>query len=209
MHDPHLEIASGQQEMSTTPDKDAASWCFVHSTVGGVHKGTSAPGVAEADRRQGALAGEAGTEGGPQPQQGEHSCHAPSCEQTKRRIRRRPYQRGRRLHGRTARFNDEELALITAGANAAGITVAAFLAHAALAAARDLDRTAAEIASRREIVVELFAARRHLSHIGNNLNQVAKALNSGAEAPHANTVVEAVRRAVARVDAAAQHLIER
>ncbi|MEU1821299.1 plasmid mobilization relaxosome protein MobC [Streptomyces abikoensis] len=178
-----------------------------------MHKAAPAPGVAEADRHQGAPAGEAATEGGPQPKQGnEHVCHAPSCEHlltnTKPRIRRRPYQRGRRLHGRTARFNDEELALITAGANAAGITVAAYLAHAALAAARDLDRTTAEIASRREIVSELFAARRHLSYIGNNLNQVAKILNSDGHAPQTDVVLDAVRRATERLQTATVQLLD-
>ncbi|WP_344122601.1 plasmid mobilization protein [Streptomyces blastmyceticus] len=167
--------------------------------------------MAEADRRQGAPAGEAAAEGGPQPQGDEHTCHATSCghlaERAKPRIRRRPYQRGRRLHGRTARFNDEEIALITAGANAAGITVAAFLAHAALAAARDLEHTTAEIASRREIVIELFAARRHLSYMGNNLNQVAKVLNSGSDAPQAETGLSSARQAIARIDAAVQHLV--
>ncbi|KNB53481.1 plasmid mobilization protein [Streptomyces caatingaensis] len=176
-----------------------------------MHKAAPAPG-AEADRRQGAPAGEAATEGGPQPKQGEHVCHSPSCEHlhtnAKPRIRRRPYQRGRRLHGRTARFNDEELALITAGANAAGITVAAYLAHAALAAARDLDRTTAEIASRREIVSELFAARRHLGYIGNNLNQIAKILNSDGHAPQTDVVLEAVHRATERLQAATIRLLD-
>ncbi|MFE9632876.1 plasmid mobilization relaxosome protein MobC [Streptomyces sp. NPDC006463] len=87
------------------------------------------------------------------------------------------------------------------------MTTAGFLAHAALSA-EDLDRTAAEVAGDREIVVELFASRRHLSHVGNNINQVAKALNSGGTAYHADAVVEDVWRAVRRMDAAVQQLVD-
>ncbi|MFI9201657.1 plasmid mobilization protein [Streptomyces sp. NPDC053048] len=194
-----------------------ASYTFGYSTGGGVSKGTSAQRAKEALRRQGAPGGEAATEGGPQHEAEHHACHASSCEHLERaelRVRRRPYQRGprsqgQRTHVRNARLNDEELARITAGAKAAGMTVAGFLAHCALSAARDLERTAAVVASEREVISELFTARRHLGYIGNNLNQVTKALNSGADAPHAEVVLQAVRRAVQRVEVAAQQLIDR
>ena len=88
------------------------------------------------------------------------------------------------------------------------MSVASFLAHAALKAARDLDRTAAEIATEREVINELFAVRRHLGYIGNNLNQVAKATNAGADVPHAESVLEAVRRAAKRVEAFTEHYLE-
>ncbi|MEW1632659.1 plasmid mobilization relaxosome protein MobC [Streptomyces sp. NPDC093801] len=81
------------------------------------------------------------------------------------------------------------------------MTTSGFLAHAALSAARDLTRTAEQIAGEREVIDELFALRRHLGQIGNNLNQVAKATNSGAEAANAEAVLAAVKRAAARVDA--------
>lgn len=104
-------------------------------------------------------------------------------------------------------MNDTEYQRLARGAAACGMSIAAFLARAGLNAARDLDRTAAEVAGEREVVSELFALRRHLGQIGNNLNQVAKAANSGADAPHATAVLAAVERAAQRVDAFTQHYL--
>ncbi|MDO0936511.1 plasmid mobilization relaxosome protein MobC [Streptomyces sp. DG2A-72] len=105
-------------------------------------------------------------------------------------------------------MNDDEYQLLVRAATVCRMSVASFLAHAALKAARDLDRTAAEIAGEREMVNELFSLRRHLGQIGNNLNQVAKALNSGAEAPQVEAVLSAVHRAAKRVDAFTQHYVD-
>lgn len=64
------------------------------------------------------------------------------------------------------------------------------------------------MAGDREVVVELFASRRHLSHVGNNVNQVAKVLNSGGTTDHAEAVLEDVWRAVRRMDAAVQQMVD-
>ncbi|WP_369377956.1 plasmid mobilization relaxosome protein MobC [Streptomyces sp. cg36] len=111
---------------------------------------------------------------------------------------------------RTTRLSNDELAHITAAAQAAGVTVAGFLARAALGAARDLDRAAAAVAGERELVAELFAARRHLGHVGNNLNQIARAINSGDRPTdtHLDAVLDAVQRATTRVQAATDHLLQ-
>nr|WP_308011112.1 plasmid mobilization relaxosome protein MobC [Streptomyces sp. AC495_CC817] len=95
-----------------------------------------------------------------------------------------------------------------AAAATCAMTPSGFLAHAALSAARDLTRTAAEVAGEREVIAELFSLRRHLAQIGNNVNQVAKALNSGADAPHAEAVLQAVHRAAKRVDSFTQHRLD-
>ena len=87
------------------------------------------------------------------------------------------------------------------------MTPAGFLAHSALGAARDLERTAAEVADKRDVVVELFAARRHLRYVGNNVNQVSKVLNSGAEATQTGRILEMADQAVRRVDEAVRQLI--
>ncbi|MEW1551779.1 plasmid mobilization protein [Streptomyces tsukubensis] len=99
-----------------------------------------------------------------------------------------------------SRFSDDEKKRLLAAAEACSMKPSGFLAHTALAAARDLSRTAAEVAEEREMLTELFALRRHLGHIGNNLNQVAKTLNSGADAPQTEAVLRAVRRAARRVE---------
>ncbi|MFG3117866.1 plasmid mobilization protein [Streptomyces sp. NPDC048197] len=106
----------------------------------------------------------------------------------------------------SCRMNDTEYAQLTAAADACGMSIASFLAHSTLKAARNLDRTAAEIATEREIVQELFASRRYLGRIGGLLNQVAKALNSGADAPQVHQVLQAVTHAAQRSDAAAAAL---
>ncbi|WP_425442139.1 plasmid mobilization protein [Streptomyces griseoaurantiacus] len=108
----------------------------------------------------------------------------------------------------SCRMNDDEYQLLARAAAVCHMSVASFLAHAALKAAHDLDRTAAEIAAQREVHNELFAVRRHLGHIGNNVNQVAKAANSDADVPYAEAVLGAVQRATQRVDAFIQHYLD-
>ncbi|MEU2874139.1 plasmid mobilization relaxosome protein MobC [Streptomyces olivoreticuli] len=114
----------------------------------------------------------------------------------------------KRLRQPSCRMNDNEYQLLVRAASVCHMSVASFLAHAALKAARNLDRTAAEIATEREVLNELFALRRHLGHIGNNLNQVAKATNSGADVLHTEAVLDAVRRAAKRVESFTQHYLE-
>lgn len=123
------------------------------------------------------------------------------------RTRRRKYRRRQRPFVRTTRFSDDELARVTAGANAAGLTVAGFLARAALSAARDLDRTASAVSDEQAVVAELFAARRHLGHVGGNLNQVARAVNIGAHPPELDSAIAATHRAVQRVQHATDRLL--
>jgi hypothetical protein len=57
-------------------------------------------------------------------------------------------------------MNDAEFKRFTDAAAHCEMSNAAFLAYAADKAARDLTRTAAEIATEREVINELFAARR-------------------------------------------------
>ncbi|MFJ7592289.1 MobC family plasmid mobilization relaxosome protein [Streptomyces sp. NPDC097617] len=187
---------TAEKQLRTTNATTAASYTFGYSTVGGASKG--------ALRHQGTPEGEAAAEGGPQPEQ---ELILPASSKPLPRVRRRHRNRTQRTFVRTVRLSEAELALITAGARACDMTLAGFLAHCALTASRDLNRTAAEVAGDREVIVELFAARRGLGRIGNNLNQVAKAMNSGAEATESRAVLEGVRRTAARLDAAVARLI--
>ncbi|MEU9880319.1 plasmid mobilization relaxosome protein MobC [Streptomyces phaeochromogenes] len=104
-------------------------------------------------------------------------------------------------------MNDAEFKRFTDAAAHCEMSSAAFLAYAVDKAARDLNRTAAEIATEREVINELFAARRHLGRIHGLFNQVAKALNSGAEAPHLDAAVEATGSAARRMEDAADALL--
>ncbi|MFE1229847.1 plasmid mobilization relaxosome protein MobC [Streptomyces sp. NPDC058745] len=104
-------------------------------------------------------------------------------------------------------MNDAEYKRFTDAAAQCQMTNAAFLAYAVDKAARDLTRTAAEIATEREVIDEVFAARRHLGRIHGLFNQVAKALNSGADAPHLDATAQAVLRAARRMENAADALL--
>ncbi|MEV0694113.1 plasmid mobilization relaxosome protein MobC [Streptomyces sp. NPDC050388] len=108
----------------------------------------------------------------------------------------------------SVRLNGDEKNLLAAAASATRTSLPAFLARSGLAAAHDLDNTAAAVAGHRELVAELFAARRHLGQVGNNLNQVARAINSGGRPMEIDAVVAAVQRAVTRVQAATDRLLE-
>ncbi|MGW2590340.1 mobilization protein [Streptomyces sp. NPDC001515] len=111
---------------------------------------------------------------------------------------------------RTTRFNDAEFDLIVSAAARCNLTVGGFLARAALAAARDLDRTSAEIATEHDVLTALFDSRRKLGWAGSNLNQVAKALNAGADAavPQLEASLAAVRQAATAVHAAATAVLQ-
>jgi uncharacterized protein (DUF1778 family) len=152
--------------------------------------------VAGTDQRRGAQVRTAATEDGSQP------------EKTSRKRSPKPAAH-KRAYVCSVRLNDEEKTLLIAAARAVHTNLPAFLARSGLSAARNLDDTAAAIAGQRELVAELFAARRHLGHIGNNLNQVARAINSGGQPPELDAVIAAVHCAVRRVQDATNRLIDR
>ncbi|MFI1814418.1 plasmid mobilization protein [Streptomyces sp. NPDC020422] len=185
MHDSHTEALTNQPLVPTDPAPGGASWRFGHSPVGGASEPVPAPGVAGTLPRQGAREGGAAAEGGPQPVRRRRG---------KSRVRARTQ---RRAH--SVRLSDAEHATVAAGAEAVGMSVAGFLAHSGLAAARDLDRTAAAIATRQDALTALFALRRQLGHANNNLNQAAHALNSGAYPGGLEDTIAAVRHAVDEV----------
>ncbi|MER6434087.1 plasmid mobilization relaxosome protein MobC [Streptomyces sp900105245] len=104
-------------------------------------------------------------------------------------------------------MNDAEYERFTDAAAQCQMTNAASFAYAVDKAARDLNRTAAEIATEREVIDELFAARRHLGRMHGLFNQVAKDLNSGADAPHLDAAACAVQSAARRMEAAPDTLL--
>lgn len=196
MHDPHHELAMSQQQPSTTPDHGGAS------CPGSNAPGVPAPEVAGESRRQGAPGRQAAAEGGPQPGGGRQ---AESL--SRRRQRARQPKPRKRLRQPSCRMNDAEYKRFTDAAAQCQMSNAAFLAYAVDKAARDLTRTAAEIATEREVLDEIFAARRHLGRIHGLFNQIAKALNSGADAPHLDATAQAVLGAARRMEDAADALL--
>ncbi|WP_239096652.1 plasmid mobilization relaxosome protein MobC [Streptomyces sp. SID11385] len=179
MYQQHRDTpAPSQQHQSSTDLSGGASCRFGHSPVGGASEPEPAPGVAGPLPSQGAR--KAATEDGAQR----------GGRRAKARIREREQ---RRAH--SVRLSESELAAVSTAADTVGMSVAGFLAHSGLAAARDLDRTAATIADRRDTLTALFSLQRQLGHIGNNLNQVAHALNSGVYPTGLEATLTATRQA--------------
>ncbi|WP_435210341.1 plasmid mobilization protein [Streptomyces sp. bgisy034] len=196
-HNPNEPVTN-----SVSPE---ASW------GGSVASADPAPKGPGSDRHQGAQVRQASTEGGPKPGGNNQPNRRRRRSSAAPRARQRPRQprETKRLHQPNARFNDEEFALIKSAAAQTNLSVAGFLARSAMRAARDVDRTAAEIADDREVISALFDSRRRLGWAGSNLNQAVKALNSGAAAPQLETAIAAVHAAADRVHEAVSQLIAR
>lgn len=184
-----------------------ASYRPRHSSPSGkASSARPAPGVAGADQHRGALVREAATEGGSQPEKPPPRKSRDAKKTSRKRSPKPPTHR--RAYVCSVRLNDDEKTLLTAAATTARTTLPSFLARSGLAAARDLDTTAAAIAGHRELVAELFAARRHLGHVGNNLNQITRAINAGAHPPELGAVMAATERAIQRVQHATEQLLD-
>ncbi|MFE2518368.1 hypothetical protein ACFXG9_24000 [Streptomyces mirabilis] len=192
------------------PDPDSNSVSWRASWGGSVASAEPTPERAGEDLHRGAQVLQASTGGGSKPGQEEKQTEPRARRQRTPRARQRPRQspEKKRLHQPNTRFNDDEFALIKSAAAQCNLSVAGFLARSALAAARDLDRTSAEIADEREVITALFDSRRRLGWAGSNLNQAVKALNSGADVPQLEAAVAAVRRAADTAHEAATRLIE-
>lgn len=169
-----------------------------------------APGVAGADRSQGAPVHKAATEGGSQPEEKPAPRRKRPATKNASRKRSPKTAANKRSHVCSVRLNDDEKNRLATAAAASRTSLPAFLARSGLAAARDPDRASAAIAGEREVVAELFAARRHLGHVGNNLNQLARAVNSGGQPADVqlHAVLIAVQRAIHRVQTATDQLLE-
>ncbi len=117
------------------------------------------------------------------------------------RRRRRANEPGGREHSHRVKVSAEEAAVLAQLAAAQGVTVPRLLVESALAGDR------ATAAQRRDAIVELFAVRRLLAAVSNNVNQVARHAHAGEEFPtDARAVLESVRRLVPRISAAAEAL---
>ncbi|MGW5096334.1 plasmid mobilization protein [Streptomyces nodosus] len=196
----------------TTPEPapDSNSVSGRASWGGSVASAEPAPEGAGEDLHRGAQVLQASTGGGSKPGQEEKQTEPRARRERAPRARQRPRQspEKKRLHQPNTRLNDDEYAVIKSAAARCNLSVAGFLARSALAAARALDRTRAEIADEREVITALFDSRRRLGWAGSNLNQAVKALNSGADVPQLEAAIAAVRRAADTAHDAATRLIE-
>ncbi|WP_026151248.1 MobC family plasmid mobilization relaxosome protein [Streptomyces prunicolor] len=127
-----------------------------------------------------------------------------------RKPRRRSRNPSERTRKTTTRLSDIEKAEIVAAATQRGVTVARFLAAAALATARG--STTLHTNEQLDTAIdELAALRTALSRIGNNINQIAYTYNAGGqprpgELAHAFTTLT---RLLARIDDTAEALVKK
>jgi uncharacterized protein (DUF1778 family) len=154
--------------------------------------------VAQDSGRQGATG--VGAEGGP------NGKTSPTRARPQRRTRTRQNKQRAAV---SVRLSTIERAKVKAAANHTGASLAKFMAQASLAAAQDINRVAANLLDLRGTVRELVAARTDLARIGNNINQIARTLNSGGDPVGVEAALADVRRTAARLEAAAQRLAER
>ncbi|MCX4676030.1 mobilization protein [Streptomyces sp. NBC_01433] len=197
MHEHLTPAPTDRQQARPIPANSGASWRFGHSPAGGASEPAPAPGVAGPDRRQGAPDGKAATEGGSQPSRAVRK-RRPKGKSRPRDKKQRP--------AHSVRLNEREHTIIQTGADAVGMSIAGFLAHSALAAARDQTRTAVSIAADHDVLTELFATGRKLGWAGSNLNQMTKTLNSGGDIARIEEALADVRRAATATRAAVERI---
>lgn len=212
MTNPQSPSPSSENPQVNEPHQARARYLPRHSSPSGkVSWQSPAPGVAGAGLRRGAPTGGAAAEGGPQPEEKTAPPRARRARASSTRTRKR-YPKPpalKRSYVCSVRLNDEEHEHLSAAARAVGASLPAFLARAGSAAAADAQNAAAAVAGQRELVSELFAARRHLGQVSNNLNQVARAINSGDRPSEVDVVLDAVHRAVQRVQDATDQFLDR
>ncbi|GHC74280.1 hypothetical protein GCM10010309_45060 [Streptomyces violaceochromogenes] len=189
------------------PARSRASCSFRNSSAATGRGGVSeahAPtpeGAGEA-RHQGVPDSEAATEGGSQPG-GE--AEPTAVTRTRPRLR----QSVHRDQVRSVRLTRDELDTVKRAAEAVGLKTAGFLADAAVAVAQAQGGPKTWLLDQRGRVEELMAASAQLARVGNNLNQIARILNSGGQVEYVDEAVARVLRAAARIEAAAIEMARR
>lgn len=110
-------------------------------------------------------------DGRPTPTHGPHPSSAPGGAVRQQRAR------GGRQRRPTVRYSEAEYAAVEARAAAARKSVPCYIVEASLADPSPPMRVPAEL------IAELGAIRRHVAAIGNNVNQMARRANAGADVP--------------------------
>ncbi|UYB40917.1 MobC family plasmid mobilization relaxosome protein [Streptomyces sp. Je 1-4] len=110
---------------------------------------------------------------------------------------------------RSVRLTQDELDTVKRAAEAAGLKTAGFIADAAVAVAQAQGSSKAWLLDQRGRVEELMAASAQLARVGNNVNQIARILNSGGHVDYVDEAVARVLRAAVCVEAAAIEIARR
>ncbi|WP_078874680.1 MULTISPECIES: plasmid mobilization relaxosome protein MobC [Streptomyces] len=205
MRDPHHELPTTQQEMTTTPATASARYAAGPST-GRSHGEASAPGVAEAGGHQGVPAEE-------QPADAETATAVPLPRAAEaaalHRVarRRKPDPNGRREGRVDARYSSEEKADILAKAKSLNVSGAHYVAVVTLAHVHGDLTLPGQRTPLDDYIDELNALRWQVAKIGDNVNQIAKKLNSGGHPyPGDSALLAQTDRTLDSVGAAVHHI---
>ncbi|WP_143053685.1 MULTISPECIES: plasmid mobilization relaxosome protein MobC [unclassified Streptomyces] len=188
VHNTNHEATSQNDSQEDRNSTTSGASCSTGPSKGRSSAHASAPEGAEEPPHQGAQNQQLVAEGG----------HKQRAKQGRRRSRQ-PRQRSERL---TFRASPTESDNIQKAADAKGVSKARFIAqavHSELHGRPHLDQD--------DALDRLETARVQLVRAGNNLNQIAKVLNSGGDALHIDRASDAVAEAATEIRAAAQKLV--
>lgn len=133
----------------------------------------------------------------------------PAADDKRRRTTRRRAREagGARSHRFLVSFNDDEMTLLREAAARDNTALAAWVADAALAVAKEALVPVSVDA--KEVVKELIESRNQLRRVGVNHNQIAKVLNSDGEVvdEQMSSVYRRLETAIRRVDQATLQLM--
>ncbi|GAB2773471.1 MobC family plasmid mobilization relaxosome protein [Streptomyces daliensis] len=177
MHDPHHEPATDQQDAATTPDTDSAARYAVGPSRGRSNGDASAPGVAEGFGHQGAPEPEQPTDvDASAPAALPRAADEAALHRVARRRQREPVQRRERVD---VRYSVGEKAEILAEARSLNIAAAHYVGAVVMAHVHGDLALPGQRTQLDDYIDELNALRSQIVKIGNNVNQIARALNSG------------------------------
>ncbi|MFE9368175.1 plasmid mobilization relaxosome protein MobC [Streptomyces sp. NPDC006711] len=213
MHDQHRDLPIPQQEMTT--DLNSAARYAAGPSKDGHIGDASAPGVAEALGHQGVPEGEQPADADPATADVPLPRAAEVAALHRVARRRKPDPTGRREGRVDARYSSEEKAAIHAKARSLNVSGAHYVAVVALAHVHGDLTLPGQRTELDDYIDELNALRKQVTKIGDNVNQIAKKLNSGGH-PHpgdsallaqTDRTLNAVGSAVGHIAAAANQAV--
>ncbi|MFI0860368.1 MobC family plasmid mobilization relaxosome protein [Streptomyces smyrnaeus] len=211
MHHPEQQSATGQQRMTPTSATDGAARYPLGPSKDRPQGEASAPGVAEALGHQGAPEREAPDDvDDVAPVALPRAADEAALHRVARRRKHEPVQRCQRVD---VRWSVGEKADILRAADSLNVAAAHYVGAVVMAHIHGDLTLPDQRAPVDDYIDELNALRAQVAAIGNNINQIARRLNSGGD-PHlgdtaaldrAQSTLKTVREAVAGIDAAAHH----
>ncbi|WP_328506465.1 MobC family plasmid mobilization relaxosome protein [Streptomyces sp. NBC_00391] len=200
MHNPHHELPTRQQEMTT--GLNSAARYPAGPSKDGRSRDASAPGVAEGLGHQGVPEGEqlADTAAAQLPRAAE----AAALHRVARRRQREAVQRKERVD---VRYSVDEKADILREARSLNIAGAHYVGAVVMAHVHGDLYLPGQRTPLDDYIDELTALRREVAAIGHNINQIAKKLNSGGH-PHPGdtAVLSKAERTLTEVGTTVRHI---